>query len=124
MTLSIQEASEKMGLSSYTLRYYEKEQIIPKISRNSSGHRIYTEDDINWINFINCLKSTGMPISEIKRFMQLYQSGDSSLRARIDMLVSHKNRVIAKIRQCNDYLDKINWKIEYYEGLEIKQNKS
>lgn len=118
MTLTIQETAEKLGLSSYTLRYYEKEEIIPHITRNTSGHRVYHAEDIDWITFVTCLKSTGMPISEIRRFLQLYQLGDTTIGDRKKLLQAHKKRILAKLSKMNDYLEKINWKIDHYEELE------
>lgn len=118
MSLSIHETAEKLGVSSYTLRYYEKEEIIPTIQRNASGHRIYKEEDLEWIQFITCLKSTGMPISEIKRFVKLYQLGDSSIADRKKLLIAHKNRLLARMKKMKQYLEKIDCKIEFYEGME------
>lgn len=118
MTLSIQETADKLGVSSYTLRYYEKEEIIPTIERNASGHRVYKDEDLEWIQFVTCLKSTGMPISEIKRFVQLYQLGDASIADRKKLLIAHKNRLLARMSKMKEYLEKINWKIEHYEGME------
>ena len=118
MSLSIQQTAEKIGITSYTLRYYEKEEIIPRIERNSSGHRVYKEEDLDWINFITCLKSTGMPIAEIKRFVQLSRFGDATIGDRKQLLVSHQKRLLAKIKKMNEYLERINWKVAYYQKLE------
>ena len=118
MDFSIHDISEKIGVSSHTLRYYEKEQIIPRVRRNTSGHRIYNMEDIDWINFVTCLKSTGMPISDIREFIRLCKLGDESIGDRKKLLISHREVVLARIKKLNDYLDKIAWKINYYEGLE------
>lgn len=118
MRLSIHETAAKLGVTPYTLRYYEKEEIIPSIERNESGHRIYKDEDLEWIYFITCLKSTGMPISEIKRFVKLYQYGDETIADRKRLLVAHKNRLLARMKKMNQYLEKIDYKIALYEDME------
>lgn len=123
MNLSISEAAEKVGVSTYTLRYYEKEEIIPEVPRNSSGHRVYREEDIEWINFVNCLKSTGMPISEIKKFVKLCEQGDSTIGDRIAIMVAHRKRILSRMARMEEFLEKINWKIDYYEGLREELSK-
>ncbi len=117
MNLSISEVAEMVGVSTYTLRYYEKEEIIPEVTRNSSGHRVYEDETIEWINFVNCLKSTGMPISEIREFVKLCEQGDSTIGERIAIMVNHKKRILSRIANMNDFLEKISWKINYYEEL-------
>lgn len=119
MEFSIHEAAQKVGISSYTLRYYEKEEIIPKIERNASGHRVYKEEDIEWIGFISCLKSTGMPISELKLFLELYKFGDSTLENRKKLLITHRKRILSKMKKLNESLEKISWKISHYDEMEI-----
>lgn len=117
MTHSIQETAEKFGVSPYTLRYYENEGLIPKIERNANGHRIYKDEDIDLISFITCLKSTGMPISEIKQYIKLCQAGDSTIEDRKKILESHKERLLLQIHGLNEYLEKIEWKIDHYETI-------
>lgn len=130
MALTIQETAEKFGISPYTLRYYESEGLIPKVQRNASGHRVYENEDIDWIGFITCLKSTGMPIAEIKRYIKLCEVGDSTVLDRKELLVAHKDRLLAKIKRLHESLDRIEWKIEHYEivgkelNLKLKELKS
>jgi DNA-binding transcriptional MerR regulator len=118
MALSIQETAEKFGISPYTLRYYENEGLIPKVHRNASGHRIYENEDLDWIGFVTCLKSTGMPIAEIKRYIKLCEEGDSTVLDRKQLLVAHKNRLLTRMQKLHESLKRIEWKIEHYEIIE------
>jgi len=68
---TIDEAAAQTGLSKHTLRYYEREGLLPPISKASSGHRRYTDDDIGWVRFLQLLRATGMPIREAKEFVTL-----------------------------------------------------
>lgn len=71
MNYSIDDISHLTGLSKYTLRYYEKEGLTPKISRNASGYRVYSEENLEWLNFLLKVKQTGMPIKKIKKFSKI-----------------------------------------------------
>lgn len=82
-TYSISEATEKTGISPYTLRYYDKEGLLPFVKRSSGKKRIFTEKDLLWISLIKCLKNTNMSIHDIKKFIDWYLEGDSTLKKNI-----------------------------------------
>jgi DNA-binding transcriptional MerR regulator len=119
--LTVQQAAEKTGLSAHTIRYYERIGLIPSIKRAPNGHRRYAEEDIDWIEFVKCLRSTGMPISDMQRYVELQQGGDATLYERLDLLKTHRRRIKAKIRELNSFLEKIEGKIGYYQDLEAQQ---
>ncbi len=116
MEYTIKQAAEKMHLTAYTLRYYEKEGLLPFVERDSSGNRLFTDNDIEWLGLICCLKNTGMPIRQIKKFIQGALEGDQTLESRLEMLIQHRKDVLKQIEELNKNLDKINWKIDYYGG--------
>lgn len=114
MTYSIKQVSELTGFSAYTLRYYEKEQILPPIQRDLFGNRVYTEEDLELLDAILCLKNTGMPVRQIKTFMRFCMEGDTTLETRKQIVTAHKQDVEEKIFQLTEELQKINEKIQYY----------
>lgn len=116
MNYTIKQVSEITGLSASTLRYYEKEQLIPGVERNISGIRVYTEHDLEWISIITCLKNTDMPLKDIKKFVNLCALGDSTLEERRQMVLSHKKNVESKISELQHYLEHVNFKANYYEA--------
>ncbi|WP_027410454.1 MerR family transcriptional regulator [Anoxybacteroides tepidamans] len=116
MHYTIKEVSKITGLPSSTLRYYETEQLLPKIQRNPSGARVYTEDDLEWIAVITCLKDTGMSIKDIKKFVALCALGDCTLEERKQMVLAHKKNVELKIAKLQKHLEHINFKADYYEA--------
>ncbi len=91
-TYSIGEAAKELNLTVYTLRYYDKEGLMPFIERTSTGTRVFKESDIEALRIIECLKSTGMPIKEIKAFIDWCSEGDSTLQQRYECL-SNARRV-------------------------------
>ena len=111
---SIQEVSEKTGLSAHTLRYYEKEGLILGVERTQGGFRQYTDTDLERLGLICCLKNTGMSIREISRFVQLTREGEHTLEERVALLRDHRDQVIAKMEEMQKYLDKVNWKLNYF----------
>jgi DNA-binding transcriptional MerR regulator len=116
MNYTIKEVSKITGLPSSTLRYYEKEQLLPEIRRNESGIRIYTKENLDWLSVISCLKDTDMPIKYIKKFVSLCALGDSTLEERRQLVLNHKKTVEAKIANLQHNLEHINYKINYYEA--------
>lgn len=116
MEYKIKQVSELTGLPPSTLRYYEKEQLLPSVHRNESGIRIYNEKDLDWISIISCLKATDMPISNIREFVALCAKGDETLEQRRQMVMSHKREVERHIEELENNLEHINFKVEYYNA--------
>ena len=111
---SIQDVSKKTGLSAHTLRYYEKEGLISGVERTQGGFRQYTDEDLERLGLICCLKNTGMSIQEIARFVQLTRQGDHTLKERVELLREHRERVLAKMEEMQKYLEKVTWKLNFF----------
>lgn len=115
MKLTISAAAEKMSLTTHTIRYYDKEGLLPFVERTESGIRYFSENDLESLEIINCLKATGMPIKEIKAFMDWCIEGDSTLKERYEMFIERKKAVEAQILELKKALDRINYKCWYYQ---------
>ncbi len=124
MEYTIKQAAEKMNLTAYTLRYYDKEGLLPFVERDSAGNRLFSDNDIEWLGLICCLKNTGMPIKQIRRFIQNALEGDHTLESRVEMLLEHRNSVLRQMEDLNKNLEKINHKINYYSGCLEKYKNS
>ncbi|KJU72837.1 MerR family transcriptional regulator [Clostridium baratii] len=130
MKFSISEVAKKMNLSVSTIRYYDKEGLLPFIERTESGYRIFSESDVKMLEIIECLKHTGMSIKDIKAFSNWVKDGDYSLEQRYEMFLERKKVVEAQIKELQKSLDLINHKCWYYKtaleaGTEnIHKNKS
>lgn len=114
-TYTISEVAKQLNLTVYTLRYYDKEGLLPFVERTSSGIRMFKDSDIEALNVIECLKSTGMPIKEIKNFIDWCSDGDSTLQQRYDMFIERKASVEAQIEELKKTLELINHKCDYYK---------
>ncbi|MFW2491514.1 MerR family transcriptional regulator [Clostridium chromiireducens] len=115
MGYSIAEVAERTHLTPHTLRYYEKEGILPFIDRSDSGNRDFKEKDLEWLELICCLKNTGMPIKQIKEYIQLCLKGDNTIDVRREIFIKHREEVISQIAELQKNLDKINCKINFYD---------
>ena len=111
---SIQDVSKKTGLTAHTLRYYEKEGLISGVERSQGGIRQYTDEDLERLGLICCLKNTGMSIQEIARFVQLTHEGDHTLQERVELLRAHREQVLKRMSEMQKHLDKVTWKLNFF----------
>ena len=111
---TIHEVCEKTGLTAHTLRYYEKEKPLPNVGRSAGGFRQYSDEDVEALGMICCLKNTGMSLQDIARFMELTRAGDQTLRDRCALLERHRETVLARMAQMQRHLDKVTCKVNFY----------
>ena len=113
--MTIKEASKVTGISIDNLRYYERIGLIPEVPRVISGIRDYDENSINWINFIMCFKKGGMSLEKIREYIQLTFQGDSAKEERKVILLEAKEELEKKMKEIQDGLDTINYKLDIYD---------
>ena len=112
---TIKDAARIMGVPTSTIRYYDKEGLLPFVERLASGYRIFTEKDIATLRIIDCLKKTGMSIKEIRQFSSWLEQGDSSLQQSYDMFLERRRVVKQQMAELQKILDTVNYKCWYYE---------
>ncbi len=123
MAYTIKQVCEKTGLSAHTLRYYEREGLLPEIGRTGGGVRRYTDEDIECIGLICCLKNTGMPLQEIAEFVRLTQEGDHTLKERCRLLEKHRETVLSRMEEMQKHLEKVTCKLNCFsEKLEAYES--
>lgn len=118
MNYSMKDVSNRTHLSAHTLRYYEKMGILTNVRRTDSGIRYYTDDDLEMLSLVRCLKDTGMPLCEIAEFIQLTHLGDASLSERCRILRLQREKLLMQMEEIHLHLKKINRKLDYYCALE------
>ena len=121
--MRIAEVSEQYGLSTDTLRYYERVGLIPTVNRNESGIRDYNELDLRRVEFIKCMRSAGLPVEVLIDYVALVQEGDKTIEARKDILVEQREQLIARMNEMQKTLYILNHKIEVYEKAVLKKEK-
>jgi DNA-binding transcriptional MerR regulator len=112
--LTISDAARATGVSAHTLRYYERAGLLDPIDRAASGHRRYAEEDIARIQFLTKLRSTGMPIRQIRQYAELMRGGDETHEERLALLEAHREAVRANLAETARNLELIDYKIDFY----------
>ncbi|MFT4105576.1 MAG: MerR family transcriptional regulator [Lacrimispora sp.] len=115
MRYTITQAAERCNVKPHTLRFYEKEGLLPFVERTPGGIRSFKESDLAWLEIVNCLKETGLPIKEIKEFIDLFMQGDATLKQRQALIKRHRDDVKKQIKALRNNLKIIEDKVLYYE---------
>ena len=113
--MTIAEVSEKYQISADTLRYYEKEGLIPYISRSEGGVRNYTEEDCARIGFVKCMRSAGLSIEVLKQYFELFAKGKRTLKARRDLLATEREKLKDRMTELQETLKRLDYKISVYD---------
>lgn len=112
-TYSPAQAAERSGFSIDTLRYYEREGILAPVARTPGGQRVYDDANLGMLEFLRCLRDTGMPIERLRRYGMLCQDPDT-VPQRIDLLEEHAAAVEAQIAQLRRYRERLDEKLAWY----------
>ena len=115
--MPIAEVSKKYALSIDTLRYYERIGLIPKVPRSRSGIRDYSESDLNWVEFIKCMRAAGIPVEALIEYVALFQQGERTVEARKQILIEQRDLLAARVEELQQTLNRLNRKIDNYEQL-------
>ncbi len=113
--MTIAEVSKQYQISTDTLRYYEKEGLIPYINRTESGVRNYTEEDCARIGFIKCMRSAGLSIEVLKQYFELFARGKRTLKTRRDLLAAEREKLQVRLSELQDALKRLDYKISVYD---------
>ena len=116
--MTISEVSKKYNISADTIRYYEKEGLIPTVPRNKNGIRDFDENSCGWIEFIKCMRSAGLEIETLKRYVSLFRQGTKTVKERKILLEEQPEKLLKKQEDIKATLDRLNYKIEKYEEIE------
>ncbi|MEO7838102.1 MAG: MerR family transcriptional regulator [Anaerolineales bacterium] len=121
--MRIMEVSEQYGISSDTLRYYERIGLIPPVHRKESGIRDYNELDIRRVEFIKCMRSAGLPIEVLIEYVGLVQQGDKTIETRKEILIEQRELLASRMKELQKTMDILDHKIEVYENAVLKKEK-
>ena len=113
MSYTISEAAEKTGLPPSTIRFYDKEGLLPNIKRKN-GIRVFEDMDLRLMGLLTCLKNTGMPIKRIRDYVELTSKGDDTLQERYEIIKAQRQFVLDQIEQLQYFLEELDFKDWYY----------
>jgi DNA-binding transcriptional MerR regulator len=115
MTYTVSQVAEKMGVTVYTLHYYDKEGLLPFVDRNQNGARVFKDSDFGWLDTITALKNTGMPIKQIRQYIEWVMEGDATIMQRLECIKKQKKLVEKQLEELKDYAELLDYKEWYYE---------
>ena len=115
MTYTTAKAAEKIGISAHTLRFYDKECLLPNVGRDEHGNRRFTDNDLQWLSLLQCLKNTGMSLKDIKRFAECTTISDDTIDERLALFESQTENVKQQIAELQRYLGLLEYKLAFYQ---------
>ena len=122
--MTITEVSKKYDMTPDTLRYYERIGLIPPVNRNGSGIRDYTEGDCKWVHFMKCMRGAGLSIEVLVEYVTMFQQGNSTIKARKELLIEQRNQLAKKVKEMQQTLERLDKKIDgYEERVLVKEDK-
>ncbi|OAS21551.1 dipicolinate synthase [Paenibacillus oryzisoli] len=117
MSFTIKDASDKLGIPAHTIRYYDKEGLLPFIQRDANGNRVFEVKDLEWINLMTCFRVTGMPVAQLKHIVELALQGESTIQERRAILEEHKKVLKKQQRQLDRAFEAVNYKLSKYDSI-------
>lgn len=115
MAMTIAQVSEKFDLSQDTLRYYERIGLIPRVNRNKSGIRDYSEEDCRWVEFVKCMRGAGLSIEVLIEYVGLFQQGNETAKTRKELLIEERKQLVERMEIMKKTLERLDYKISTYE---------
>lgn len=112
---TIGDAAEELGMPASTIRFYEKNGLIPGMQRSGGGIRLFDEDDLEWMRFVERLKVSGMPIKEIREYIGLYLQGDATIEERRRIVYERRDAIDRQLEELKLARDFIEYKCWYYD---------
>jgi len=119
MLYTIGEMAKQIGVAPSTLRYYDKEGLLPFMERSKGGIRMFKDSDYEFLQIIECLKATGMQLKDIREFIHMVMQGDETIDSRLELFIKRKEDVEKQLAELKDTLDILNFKCWFYETAKI-----
>ena len=115
MTYTIGEMAKRLDVPASTLRYYDKEGLLPFVARSASGIRMFQEKDFEWLRIIGCMKKAGMPLKDIRQYIELAMQGDETIDARLHLFEHQRDVLAAQLKDLQHTLQMAEYKCWFYE---------
>lgn len=115
MVYTVGEMAKRLQVPASTLRYYDKEGLLPFVERSSGGMRMFRDSDLEWLQVISCMKKAGMPLRDIRRYIQLAMQGDDTIDTRLQMFRRQREVLLQQIDDMRRTLETVEYKCWFYE---------
>ena len=115
MAYTVGEMAKRLGVPASTLRYYDKEGLLPQVERSPGGIRMFQKSDYEWLRMIGCMKKAGMSIRDIRHYIQLSAQGDDTIGDRLEMFRNQREVLCRRIEEMQHTLETVEYKCWFYE---------
>ena len=115
MAYTVGEMARRLGVPASTIRYYDKEGLLPFVGRSSGGIRVFTEKDFEWLRIIECLKKTGMSLKDIREYIELAMQGDETIARRLELFRKQRTVLETRMAELQQTMDTLDYKCWFYE---------
>lgn len=115
MIYTVGETAKLLGVTASTLRYYDKEGLLPFVERSAGGIRIFKESDFEWLQIIGCMKKAGMSIKEIRQYIEMALQGDDTIERRLEMFRHQREELKMQMEELQHTMEMVEYKCWYYE---------
>ena len=114
---TVKEVAEKLGMTTYTIRYYDNADLIPGVNRTSGNIRMFSDRNLAWLSLIHCLRSTGLPVEEVRRYIRMCLKGDSTIPERADLIFKQEKVLQEQLKMLKKQMEILSYKKHYYQEL-------
>ena len=115
MIYTVSEMAKLLNVTPSTLRYYDREGLLPFVERSENGIRVFKDEDLRWLKIISCLKSAGMTLKNIRRYIEMAMEGDETVDARLQLLMDQREQILKQMAELQHTLDVVEYKCWYYQ---------
>ncbi len=114
---TVREVAEMLGLSSYTIRYYDNAGLIPCVDRSEGNIRLFSDYNVSWLKLIHCLRATGLSIRGVRHYIEMCQKGDSTIPERAELIFRQEKILRDQLRNLQEQMEVLKYKKRYYQTL-------
>lgn len=116
-TYTVKQLSQKLNISAHTIRFYDDQGLFPDVKRDNYGTRLFTDDNIEWIHLVLCLRNTGMSVTDIRHYIDLCKEGEATVKERYQIILKQKEKAEADLKEMQKRLEILNIKQKCYEDI-------
>lgn len=114
---TVKEVAEQLGMTAYTVRYYDNAGLVPGVGRSDGNIRLFSDRHLAWLKLVHCLRSTGLPIKTVRRYVRLCLAGDSTIPERAELIFKQEKVLRGRLKMLHRQMEILKYKKHYYQEL-------
>ena len=114
---TVREVAEKLGMTTYTVRYYDNADLIPGVDRTAGNIRMFSDRSLAWLKLVHCLRMTGLPVDDVRRYIRMCLKGDSTIPERAEIIFRQEKVLHEQLKALNQQMEILKYKKNYYQAL-------